>query len=143
MILSIIYMLFILTGLVTIHELGHYLFARIFKVRIKEFAIGFGPKIYSKQGKETLFRINAFPLGGYVRMAGEDLDLYDDSIPEEQMFTNKPAWQRFLIAFSGPLFSVLGGFLIFAIIGGIWGFPEIKIESVISMSPAYESGVRS
>lgn len=143
MILSIIYMLLILTGLIVVHELGHYLFARLFKVRIKEFAIGFGPKLYSKKGKETLFRINAFPLGGYVRMAGEDLDLYDDSIPKEEMFTSKPAWQRFLIAFSGPLFSVLAGFVVFAVIGGIWGFPEINIEKVQPLSPAYEAGLRS
>jgi len=57
-------------GVISIHEVGHYVFAKLFKVRVLEFALGFGPKIYERKGKETSFRVNVFPIGGYVRLAG-------------------------------------------------------------------------
>lgn len=147
MILSIIYLLLILTALVVVHELGHYLFARIFKVRVKEFSIGFGPKIYERKGKNTNFLFKILLIGGYVRLAGEDLDENDgegeEEIPHDELLTSKPSWQQFLIAFAGPLFSILGGFFVFAICSSIWGFPEIKIDSVVYDSPAYYAGLES
>jgi len=150
MILSIIYLLLILTALVVVHELGHYLFARIFKVRVKEFSIGFGPKIYEKKGKKTNFFFKAFLIGGYVKLAGEDLDQNDDEdndteekIPHEELLTSKPSWQQFLISFAGPLFSVLAGFVIFAFCSAIWGFPEINVDNIVTDSPAYYAGLES
>ncbi|AKI97295.1 site-2 protease family protein [Kosmotoga pacifica] len=141
-----LYFIAIFTGVVVAHELGHYIFARFFGVRILEFAIGFGPKLFSIKGKETTFSIRLIPLGGYVKMAGENLETLDEhaeDIPKEQLFNTKPSWQRFLIAFSGPLFSILAGFLIFAIAGAIWGFPEVIIERVQPNSPAYYAGLQS
>ncbi len=79
-----------------------YLFLKLFRVRVLEFAIGMGPKIWSKKGKETTFRINVLPIGGYVRPAGEDLDAVDNSVPESAQIQNKPAWQRLIIYFAGP-----------------------------------------
>jgi len=130
MLLAIIYFLLILTGIVVVHELGHYIFSRLFGVRVLEFAIGMGPKLWSKKGKNTTFRINAFPIGGYVRPAGEDLDTIDSSIPESEQIQNKPAWQRFIIYFAGPAFSLLLGFLILSLVAVIWGFQEVKIDKV-------------
>ena len=106
--MEIILFLVILTIVVLVHELGHFLFAKLFKVKILQCGIGFGPKIYSRTGKGGIeYRINIFPLGGYVRMAGEDPTETHHTPPEERQdyFYAKPAWQRFLIAFSGPLFS--------------------------------------
>lgn len=141
-----LYFIVIFTGVVVAHELGHYLFAKLFGVKVLEFAIGFGPKLFSIKGKETTFSIKLIPLGGYVRMAGEDLESLEkdaESVPKEQLFNSKPSWQRFLIAFSGPLFSILAGFLIFAIAGAIWGFPEVIVERVQPNSPAYYAGLQS
>jgi regulator of sigma E protease len=141
MLLAIIYFLLILTGIVVVHELGHYIFSRLFGVRVLEFAIGMGPKLWSKKGKKTTFRINAFPIGGYVRPAGEDLDSIDSSIPDSEQIQNKPAWQRFIIYFAGPAFSLLLGFLILSLVAVIWGFQEVKIDKVEPGSPAAVSGM--
>lgn len=141
--MTIIYFLIILTAVVLMHELGHYLFARLFGVRVLEFAIGFGPKIFSKKGNKTEFRINPIPLGGYVKMAGENPYEEDkQEIPENELFNKKSAWKRFLILFAGPLFSILTGFLVFALAGAFWGFPEVNIERVQHGTPAYEAGLR-
>ncbi|MFO7882560.1 MAG: site-2 protease family protein [Kosmotogaceae bacterium] len=142
--MTILYFLLILTAVVLMHELGHYLFARLFGVRVLEFAIGFGPKIFSKKGKKTEFRINPIPLGGYVKMAGENPYEEDSQeIPEKELFNKKSAWKRFLITFAGPLFSILTGFLVFALAGAFWGFPEVNIERVQKGTPAYEAGLKA
>lgn len=141
MLLAIVYFLLILTGIVVVHELGHYLFSRVFGVRVLEFAIGMGPKLWSKKGKKTTFRINAFPIGGYVRPAGEDLDAIDSSVPDNEQIQNKPAWQRFIIYFAGPVFSLLLGFLILSLVAVVWGFQEVKIDKVELGSPAALSGM--
>jgi len=103
--MSFIYFLLILMGVISIHEVGHYVFAKLFKVRVLEFALGFGPKIYERKGKETSFRVNVFPIGGYVRLAGEDLSEARDAADEHSLY-GKPAWQRLLISLAGPLFSI-------------------------------------
>lgn len=100
--MSVVYFIVILIGIITVHEFGHFIFARIFGVDVLEFAIGFGPKLYERRGKKTSFRINVVPVGGYVKLAGED--------PTEEQkegivgLYSKPAWQRLLIFFAGPLF---------------------------------------
>lgn len=141
--LTLIYFFLILTAIVVVHEFGHYLFARIFGVRALEFAVGFGPRIFSKKGKKTEFRINVLPLGGYVKLAGETPEELSEEIPEDELFFNKPSWQRFLIAFAGPLFSIIAGFVIFAFVGALWGFPEVRIEQVEPNTPAYYAGLKA
>ncbi|MFW6119598.1 MAG: M50 family metallopeptidase [Petrotogales bacterium] len=142
--MTIVYFLLILTAVILMHELGHYLFARLFGVRVLEFAIGFGPKIFSKKGKKTEFRINPIPLGGYVKMAGENpYEENTQEIPDKELFNKKSAWKRFLITFAGPLFSILTGFLVFSLAGAFWGFPEVNIERVQKGTPAYEAGLRA
>lgn len=141
--LTLVYFFLILTAIVVVHEFGHYLFARIFGVRALEFAVGFGPRIFSKKGKKTEFRINVLPLGGYVKLAGEDFGELSEEIPEDELFSNKPSWQRFLIAFAGPLFSIIAGFIIFALVGAFWGFPEVRIEQVEPGTPAYYAGLEA
>ena len=116
MILTIISFALIFTAIVVIHELGHFLFARLFKVRILAFGIGFGPAIYKKKTASGMdFKINLFPLGGYVRMDGEDPTEIDESVSAEKrkgFYYSKTAWQRFLIALAGPAFSILAGYLL-------------------------------
>lgn len=143
--MSIIYFLIIFTIIVVIHELGHFLFARIFGVQVDFFAVGFGPKLFSWKGKKgTEYKINLIPIGGYVRMAGEDPTAIEELPPEEKKtkYYAKPAWQRFFIAFAGPLFSLIAGYIILAVSASIWGLPVIGIDRVDINSPAYESGLR-
>jgi len=94
--LEIILFLVILTIVVLVHELGHFLFAKLFKVQILQFGIGFGPKIFSKTGKDGVeYRVNIFPLGGYVRMAGEDPTDTNHKRKEKGFFTQNPLGNDF------------------------------------------------
>jgi len=137
--MSVVYFLVILVGIISVHELGHFAFARLFGVDVLEFALGFGPKLYEKKGKKTSFRVNLIPIGGYVKLAGED--------PTEEQkegligLYSKPAWQRLLIFFAGPLFSILAGYLLFAMIVSAWGVPSVSVAFVERNSPAFEAGL--
>jgi regulator of sigma E protease len=82
MIINILSAIVVLGILIFVHELGHFLFAKYFGVGVEAFSLGFGPKIFAKKVGETEYRISAFPLGGYVKMIGENLD---DELPEEDV----------------------------------------------------------
>lgn len=98
--------------LILIHELGHYIFARIFNVKIFEFSIGMGPKLLKHTSKKTgiTYAISAIPFGGYVAMAGEDGESDDPN-----SFDKKPAWQRFIITVAGPAVNIIAGFIVMTI----------------------------
>lgn len=97
--------------LILIHEFGHFISAKLLGVRVNEFAIGFGPKIFSFKGKETKYSVNLIPLGGYCAMEGED-----ENSTDEKAFCNKAAWRRFIIVVMGAVFNLLLGLIIVAII---------------------------
>ncbi|HOJ94565.1 MAG TPA: site-2 protease family protein, partial [Fervidobacterium nodosum] len=136
--INIISFLAVFMFIVVVHEFGHFLFARLFGVKVHEFAIGFGPEIFRKKGKKTDFRINIFPLGGYVRLKGEDPSEEED--PDSLYGIS--AWKRFLVVFAGPLFSILAGYLLFVIIISAWGYTPIIIDKVIPNSAAEEAGLK-
>ncbi len=96
--------------LILIHEFGHFIAAKALGVRVNEFAIGFGPKLFSKQGKVTKYSFNLIPLGGYCAMEGED-----ESSDDSAAFCNKSAWRRFLIVIMGAVFNLLLGLIIVGI----------------------------
>ena len=110
--------------LVTIHEYGHFIFARIFNVHVQRFSIGMGPVIYKRLDKHgTEFAISALPLGGYVSMITNKLIEHEpevkEQLTEEQIkntFDSKPKWQRALIMFAGPLANFLLSIFIFSLI---------------------------
>lgn len=97
--------------LIIIHELGHFAAAKAMGVRVNEFAVGFGPKLFSRKKGETEYKINAIPLGGYCAMEGEEGDSEDS-----RAFCNKAPWRRLVIVIAGALCNLLLGFLIVAII---------------------------
>lgn len=96
-----------------IHELGHFLTARLCRVSIKEFAIGMGPKLLSKISKKSKIKytLRALPIGGFVSMEGED-DASDDA----NAFCNKKLWQRILIVLAGPIMNLILGFILMSIL---------------------------
>ena len=96
--------------LIIIHEFGHFIAAKLLGVKVNEFAVGFGPKLFSKQGKETKYSVNLIPLGGYCAMEGEDEDSGDN-----RAFCNKKPWRRFIIVAMGALFNLILGLVIVAI----------------------------
>ena len=99
--------------LIFIHEFGHYIFARIFKVKINEFSVGMGPKLIWYDSKKTGIRyaLSAIPIGGYVAMEGEDNETED---PDS--FDRKPAWQRFIITVAGATVNIIAGFIVISIL---------------------------
>ena len=97
--------------LIIIHEFGHFIAAKLLGVRVNEFAVGFGPRLFSKKWGETNYAFNLVPLGGYCAMEGEDEDSSDD-----KAFCNKAPWRRFLIVVMGAVFNLLLGVIIVAII---------------------------
>ncbi len=97
--------------LILAHEAGHFFVAKACKVKINEFSIGMGPAIFKKQGKDTLYSIRLFPIGGYVQMDGED-----GGGEDENSFNKKSYWQRFLILVMGALINILLGFVLVCLI---------------------------
>lgn len=140
-----IFILF-LGPLVFFHELGHFLFARLFGVRVEVFSIGFGPKLFKKKYGDTEYAISAIPLGGYVKMFGDD-PFTKDEIPESERhnsFTHKGKFARFWIVMGGPLANFILAFVIFftLLVSGE-RIPEIKMGSIPSDSVLYKAGLRT
>lgn len=108
-ILYILLAILIFGVMIFIHELGHFIFARLSKVTIYEFAIGMGPKLLSWKSKnyETKYALRLFPIGGFVSMAGEDGESDDPNA-----FNKKPIWKRFSILFAGPVMNIVLGFIL-------------------------------
>ncbi len=140
-----IFILF-LGPLVFFHELGHFLFARLFGVRVETFSIGFGPKILKFKKGDTEYAISLIPLGGYVKMFGDD-PLNKDSIPEEERpfsFTFKGKWARFWIVMGGPLANFIMAYVIFMTLLTMGErLPELKLGVIPQVSTFYDLGLRS
>src|SRR6516164_11857850 len=143
---SIIIALLILGVIIVIHELGHFLVAKFFRIKVETFSVGFGPRLIGFRKGETDYRISAFPLGGYVKMAGETP--MDEIKGLEHEFLSKPKWQRFLVAAAGPAMNVI---LAIGLITGLYLYgtdvPEFLIgQAVIGIvepgSPAEKAGLK-
>lgn len=131
--------------LIFVHELGHFLLARLHGVRVMVFSLGFGPRIYSWHGPKsrTEYRLSAIPLGGYVKMLGESEE--DEVPPEEikQAFHAKKVWPRTAIVFAGPAFNFLFAFvaLTMAYVSGVGELLPV-VGSVSSGMPAEVAGLK-
>src|SRR5262245_585580 len=106
--------LFVLGVLVFIHELGHFLLARWNGVRVLTFSLGFGPKLLKVQRGDTEYAVSAIPLGGYVKMAGENPD--DPHTGADDEFMAKSKWQRFQILLAGPVMNLLLAVVLLALV---------------------------
>ena len=123
---TLLYFIIALGILIFVHELGHFLAARLFGVRVETFSIGFGPKLFKFHCCGTEFAVSLIPLGGYVKMAGEDPDKPPKS-PDE--FYAKPPWQRIVIALAGPLMNLLLAVIFFTLSFSIGRYiPAYQVE---------------
>jgi len=112
MILAIIVFIFILGFLVFIHELGHFIVAKKSGIKVEEFGIGFPPRIWGKKKGETIYSINAIPIGGFVKLYGED-KVDEEYLSDPLSFTAKPLWVRSLVISAGVVMNFLVAVIIF------------------------------
>jgi regulator of sigma E protease len=135
----------VLGALIFVHELGHFLTAKLLGVRVEIFSLGFPPKLISKQIGETDYRISVVPLGGYVKLLGENPN---DEVPPEllpQSFLHRPLWQRAAVVLAGPAFNFLFAFLALFLLFAVSGLPYVPTDvgRVIEASPAERAGLKS
>lgn len=149
-VLTIVLFILLLGGVIFIHELGHFIAAKIFGVWCYEFSFGMGPVLLKHKGKETQLSLRAFPVGGFVAMAGEqdgDAAYPDVVVPEGRRITQKKPWQKIIIMVAGVFNNFLLAFLIFSFImlgnGTYTGSPKAVVDSVVEDSPAAEAGFQS
>src|SRR5207244_1173159 len=143
---DILVALVVLGVIIVIHEFGHFAVAKLFGIKVETFSVGFGPRLIGFRKGDTDYRISAFPLGGYVKMAGETP--MDTITGEAYEFLSKPKWQRFLVAAAGPAMNVI---LAVGLIMGLYIYgtdvPEFLIgQAVINVvepgSPADTVGIK-
>jgi regulator of sigma E protease len=136
--LYIIYAILAFSILIIIHELGHFTMAKLNNVKVEEFSLGMGPKLFSKQGKETNYMIKALPIGGYVKMLGEQAESEDP-----RAFNNKSSLQKLSIIIAGPIMNLLLGILLFAVIASSKGYAAPIISSLVPNQPAQTAGLQT
>lgn len=140
--MTIIYFILVLGITVFIHELGHFIFAKKSGIYIYEFSIGMGPRLFKfeRPNDETVYSIRLFPIGGYVSMSGEEVEV-DENVPVEQRFQSKTWIQRFLTIIAGVTFNFLLAIVLLFIVGLAAGVPnnEPIIKSLDSEYPAYNT----
>lgn len=143
--MTFIIFILVLGAVVLVHEFGHFINAKIFNTYVYEFSIGMGKRLwfFKKKGGETEYSIRLFPIGGFVRLAGEELE-DDKKIPKNRKLWAKSFWQRFLIMFSGAGFNFIFAIILLFIIGISYGSISSKpiIGNVSTDYPAYEAGIR-
>lgn len=143
---SLLSFIFVLGVLIFVHELGHFLFAKLFKVKVLRFSLGFGPAIKGCSWKwgETEYRIAVFPLGGYVKMLGEDPTVQVGAEERGRALQHKPLWQRYLIVIAGPLFNVIFPVMIyFFYFLSVSTSPPAVIGTVLEDEPAARAGLQA
>lgn len=140
--ISLISVIVLLGVLIFIHELGHYLVARIGGVGVVKFSLGFGPKIFGKKIGQTEYVLSWIPLGGFVKLLGESAEESLSPDDEKRSFLKQPTWKKLLIVVAGPAFNFLLALVIFSIIF-MYGVPNLTTEigEVQKGSAAYNAGL--
>ena len=132
---------FILGSAVVLHEFGHFLVAKLLRIRVETFSVGFGPRLFGKKIGHTDYRVSAIPLGGYVKLGGDESNAPLEGqgaidIPPEEMFNLRPRYQRIMVALAGPVMNILTAMAIPFAAGMIYGVPAPPKPVVSYITPA-------
>lgn len=127
--------------LIIVHEWGHYMAAKLCKMRVDRFSIGFGPALYRRVSGETTFQVGAIPLGGYVQIAGLSPDDESISPNDPRSYINRPAWQRFVAIAAGPVVNYVFAVLVFFLINWWAGVPGTQVYKLVPGQPAQVGGL--
>ncbi len=145
---AVVVFLFVIGVLVFVHELGHFAVAKLFRIRVEVFSLGFGPRLLGVRRGETDYRISAIPLGGYVKMLGENPEEIGLGPLPPEAFLARPKWQRFLVALAGPAMNLVLAFLLPAFVfmisypGPAYRTERAHIGVIVPGSPAERAGLR-
>ncbi|MBQ8167658.1 MAG: site-2 protease family protein [Lachnospiraceae bacterium] len=134
--MNLILIILVFGVIVFFHEFGHFIVAKLNKIKVSEFSIGMGPAIFSFGKKETKYYLRLLPLGGYCLMLGED-----EASEDENAFSNKPVWVRILVIAAGPVFNFILAFLFSIILINQVGCDPAVLYQVVEGGAAYEAGV--
>jgi len=142
MLVTILSTIFVIGILVFFHELGHFMVAKWSGIKVEKFSLGFPPTLISKKWGQTVYAIGVVPLGGYVKMAGENPG--EEAKGEPWEFMSKPVWKRFLVIFAGPFMNFV---LAAVVLAGIYFFrgketDAVFIDSVLEDAPAAQAGIQ-
>ncbi|MFZ5597894.1 MAG: RIP metalloprotease RseP [Bacillota bacterium] len=132
--------------LVFFHELGHFSLAKLVGIKVYEFSLGFGPRIFSLSRGETAYNLRVFPLGGFVRMAG--MDPSEEIAPEdrEKVFSSKSVLQRIGVIFAGPAMNFVLAIILLAVVFMAYGLPDVPsttVRNTLPGSPAEQAGIQA
>lgn len=143
--MSVIVAILVFSVIILVHELGHFLMARRVGIEVEEFSIGFGPKLVGFRGAETQFSIRLIPMGGYVKMLGEEGEDEDSVHDNPASYQNKSPLQRMAVIAAGPVMNFVLALLIFIIIYGAIGVTinEPRIGALVSGYPAEAAGLEA
>ncbi|MBD0370573.1 MAG: RIP metalloprotease RseP [Pyrinomonadaceae bacterium] len=129
--------IFILGAAVVIHEFGHFAVAKLLKIRVETFSVGFGPRLFGRKWGHTDYRVSAIPLGGYVKLGGDESNAPIEGegasdIPPEEQFNLRPKWQRIAVAVAGPVMNILTALAIPLGAAMLFGIPVTPTSPVVS-----------
>src|SRR3989449_2466013 len=132
--------IFILGAAVVLHEFGHFAVAKLFKIRVETFSVGFGPRLFGRRFGQTDYRVSAIPLGGYVKLGGDESNAPIEGesapdIPAHERFDLRPRWQRIAVALAGPVMNILTALAIPFAAGLMYGIPATPAPVVSSVFP--------
>jgi len=145
MIINILAFIFILGSAVILHEFGHFIVAKLLRIRVETFSVGFGPRLIGRKWGQTDYRVSAIPLGGYVKLGGDESNAPIEGagstdIPEHEMFNLRPRWQRIMVALAGPVMNILTALAIPFAAALMYGVPATPapVVSVVGRGGAAE-----
>ena len=121
-ILSIVLIILFFGVLIAVHEFGHFIAAKSLGVRVEEFAIGMGPKLFSRKKGETTYSLRALPIGGFCAMEGEE-----ENSDDPRSFSNKPAWKKLIILVAGAFMNFVAGLVIIVLLFAVSGVPSLPV----------------
>jgi regulator of sigma E protease len=149
-VIGVLAFIFILGAAVTLHEFGHFIVAKLFKIRVETFSFGFGPRLFGRKIGTTDYRISLVPLGGYVKLGGDESNAPIEGegasdIPANERFDLRPRWQRVLVALAGPVMNVLTALSVpfaGAMIYGVQATPPPVVRQILPDGAAATAGLQ-
>src|SRR6185436_7147270 len=149
-IIGVLAFIFILGAAVILHEFGHFIVAKLLKIRVETFSAGFGPRLFGKKKGHTDYRVSLIPLGGYVKLGGDESNAPIEGegasdIPDSERFDLRPRWQRILVAIAGPVMNVITALAIpfaGAMMYGVPATPAPVVSSIANGGAAQQAGLQ-